>query len=418
MTWGPLLRLAVGHLWQRKRQSLVSVLGVALGVGFFIAMATLMRGFEKDFIERIINTQPHIVMEDEYRAARPQPIEGVLPPGPRALSIEGVRPREEARGIRQAQAILERLNENPNIEAAPVLTGQVFLRYGGREEAVSLAGIEPDAQLRISSLEEDMIEGSLRDLNATANGIVLGRGVALDLGVGVGDTLVVASAFAVTLRMTVVGIFETGITTLDNSTGFALLKKVQVLQQRPRVVNEIRIRLSAVNEATPMARAIEARYGYFTQSWEEANQEIMGVFVIQQAIMFTVTGAILIVACFGIFNTISTAIFEKTRDIAILKAIGFPARDMRRLFALEGLAAGLLGSFAGWAVGWALVEGLGQIRFDIEGMVRVERFALDRNFLYYLIGAAAATLASTFAAWIPARRAAGLDPVAILRGAV
>jgi lipoprotein-releasing system permease protein len=128
-------------------------------------------------------------------------------------------------------------------------------------------------------------------------------------------------------------------------------------------------------------------------------------------------GAILIVACFGIFNVISTVVYEKTKDIGILKSMGFRAADIRRIFVYEGLMVGAIGVIIGWALGYGIVEFMGSLKFNMEGFVRAQGFVLYRTPKHYAISGLMGILASTFAAWLPARRASRLNPVDIVRGA-
>jgi lipoprotein-releasing system permease protein len=204
---------------------------------------------------------------------------------------------------------------------------------------------------------------------------------------------------------------------MDNFQGYALLKKVQVLQDRPNVVNRIRLRLDEVTEAEPLARRIEQRFGYRSESWQEANQNVLGIFVIQNGVMYSTTGAILLVAAFGIFNIISTVVLEKTRDIAILKSFGLDARDIGTIFVFEGFLVGVVGTLMGWALGYGLILGLESIEFEIEGFVKTQGFILYRSANHYLLSGAMALVAATFAAYLPARKAARVDPVDIIRGA-
>jgi lipoprotein-releasing system permease protein len=217
--------------------------------------------------------------------------------------------------------------------------------------------------------------------------------------------------------MKVVGIFRTGLVNLDQSAGYALLKVSQTLQDRPNVVNQILLRLSDVTEAEPLARRIEARFGDRTESWEEQNRNFLTVFVIQNAVMYSVTGAILLVAAFGIYNIISTVVFEKTRDIAILKSLGFTEGDIQRLFLLQGVINGLLGAALGCLLGQAMIEVLAQIRFGTETPAGTDRFLLARDWRIFVIASVFAVASAAIAAVIPARRAARLDPVQIIRGA-
>ncbi len=409
------LSIALTHLRNRKRQTLVSVLGVAMGVGFFIAMAAMMQGFHIYFINKVIDVWPHVTIKDEYRAAPLQPVQRLFGGG--VVTLYGLKPRDELRGIKDAESVLDGLNRRNDLAAAPTLRGQVFLRYGSKDVSTTLVGIEPQHERRVSHLERDLVAGRLNDLYSAANGIILGEGVAKKIGAVMNDTLSVISPAGVMLKMKVVGIFRTGITPIDNFESYALLKKAQILQNRPNVVNQIRIRLQDVNQARNVARSIEARLGYRTESWEETYENILGIFVIQNAIIYSTVGAILIVAAFGIFNIISTVIHEKTRDIGILKSIGFEEGDIRRIFLIEGLLVGLVGTLLGWMLGYGLTRLLGTIRFHIEGFVTAQGFLLYYSILHYLIAGGFAVLSATFAAWLPARKAARLNPVDIIRGA-
>lgn len=298
-----------------------------------------------------------------------------------------------------------------------MLTGQALLRYGARDVSATVLGIDPARQARVSNLDRDMVAGRVADLRTTANGIVIGAGLADRLGATVGDTITAVAPAGTVLPMKVVGLFRTGITTLDNAHGYTLLKVNQILQGREQVVNQIQLRLADVTRAEPLARAIEARFGDRTESWEEQNANILTVFVIQNAVMYSVTGAILLVAAFGIYNIVSTVVFEKTRDIAILKSLGFTQRDVEVLFVLQGLAAGVLGAALGCAMAAGMIEALGQVRFAVATPAGQDRFMLAKDWRIYAVATLFALGSAGIAALIPARRAARLDPVQVIRGA-
>lgn len=409
------LNIALRHLTTRKRQTVVSLSGVALGVGFFIAMMALMRGMQEYFVVKVIDAWPHIVIKDEYRDIPRQPAEIAFAGA--AVALQSVKPVDELRGIRDAKAAIAQISDIPGLEAAPTLRGQVFLRYGSREVSATLVGIDPVKERRVTNIERDLVSGSLDTLYSAANGLILGEGLAKKLGAGAGSNLTATSAAGAVLKMEVVGIFATGVTALDNFESYTLLKKAQVLQARPNVINQIRVRLDDVSVARERAAEIERWIGYKAESWEEAYSNVLGLFKIQNGVMYSAVGAILVVAAFGIFNIISTVVHEKSRDIAIMKSIGLYERDIRMIFLIEGLILGLSGSLLGWLIGFGLIEGLARVRMDVEGFVKTQGFILYRGHLSYLVAAAFAIAASGFAAWWPARKAARLRPVDIIRGA-
>lgn len=407
--------MAASHLVARRRATLVAIAGIAVGVGFAIAMAALMDGSQRDFLETLVDSTPHISVKDEFRSPPVQPAERRFEGA--AVRIAGLRPKEELRGIRNPHARLTLIERIPGVAAAPNLSGQVVVRYGGKDVGATLIGIEPERERRVSNIEDDLLSGSLEALHRTANGIILGKSLAARLGAGVGDSLIVTSPEGTRLRMKVAALFRTGVIALDDSTGYALLKKVQVLHNRPNVVNRIRVRLNDPTRANRVAQRIEARVGYLAESWEEANEGLLEALVIRNVIMYTVVGAILVVAAFGIFNVISTITHEKSRDIAILKSLGFRERDIRRLFLIEGLALGGAGCVLGWIIGYGLTVLLGSIEISVQGLTDMTTLPVHISPAHYLLAAVFALGAAGLAGYLPARRAARLNPVDIVRGA-
>ncbi len=409
------LDIALTHLKFRKRQTLVSVLGVAMGVGFFIAIAALMQGFQEDIVRRVIDNSPHITMKDEFRDPPRQPVEIAFAGG--AIALRGVKPKTEIRGIRRAGQIMQALTIWQGLTVSQVLSGQGFLRYGSKERSATLTGIEPDRERLVTRIDKDIVQGSLDALKTAGNGIILGRGLARRLALEMNDTVTVTSPTGVIMRMKVVGISHTGVLAFDEVNAYVLLKKNQILQGKTNIVNQIRMRADDIGQARAIAARIEARFGYRTESWDEANEGVFGVFFIQNMIMYSVTSAILIVACFGIFNIISTVIFEKTRDIAIMKSMGFAEGDVRTIFLLEGLALGALGAIIGCALGLCLTYLLSIIRFKAVGLVEIQQFILKWSIWHYAIASGIAMVSAVAAAYIPSRRAAKVNPVEIVRGA-
>ncbi|MGZ9033236.1 MAG: ABC transporter permease [Rhodospirillales bacterium] len=413
------LRLIVGialtHIRGRTRQTALSIIGVTTGVGFAIAMAALMEGSQSDFITRIIDATPHVLVKDEFRNPPLQPVQRRFSEA--TVGLRGVKPKDELRGIRNPGPKLAALDAMPGLAAAPILRGQVVLRYGGKEVAASLIGIEPKRERKVSQVESDMIAGTFDDLFGTANGIILGHGLARKLAAEIGSTLSVTSPNGVMLKMKVTGLVDSGIVSLDDGTSYALLKKVQVLLERPNIVNEIRVRLADVTQARDIASRIETRIGYRSESWQEANQGVLEVFAIRNIIIYTVVSGILIVAAFGIFNIVSTITFEKAHDIAILKSLGFRESDIRAVFLFEGLLMGGVGTALGWAIGYGLCRLLGSIQIQVRAFSEAATLPVIYEPAHYLIAGAAAISAAAIAGYLPARRAARLNPVDIIRGA-
>ena len=409
------LQVALTHLTGRRRQTLVSLTGVVLGVAFFLAVSSLMRGSERDFIKRLVDNSPHITVSDDYRRPRTQPAELRWASG--AVRIRNVKPQTETRGIRGHREKLAFVESIPGLRAAPLLVGSAVLTFAGREEGVTLSGIVPKTMATVSTIQEKMIAGSLEALDANPNGIVIGTGLAEKFNLGLGRNLTVVAASGTSRAMKVVGIFRTGNASYDETQTFTLLKRAQVMFDRSNRVNRFLIQLDDAYAARDVARRIENAIGYKSVSWIEASEDILSVLVVRNIIMYSVVSAILIVASFGIYNTLSTIVLEKTRDIAILKSMGFHARDVRLIFLFEGIVIGVIGSLCGLAVGAGLMRVLSTVQLKPPGVS-------DKVFLPIWWGPEQFALATAFAmtscmlaAYLPARRAGRVHPVEILRGA-
>ncbi|MGB3809941.1 MAG: ABC transporter permease [Parvibaculum sp.] len=415
MFWRVGIDIALAQLTNRRRQTVVSVLGVALGVGFFVATASIMSGSEKDFVDRLVNNAPHITIKDEFRNPAQQPIFSVFPNG--AVSLAHTKPREYLRGIKNYGAKVEELSQRPGVVAEAALTGQLIVRYANKDVSASVAGIDPEKEKLLTKVEEDMKEGSLMRLRTTADGIVIGQGMATKLGLNLDDLATVISPTGLVKPMKVVGIFHMGNLLLDEGQVYVLLKNAQVLLGKPFIANQIRIRLPDPNIAETVAVQIESRWSYRSDSWQEVNRDILGLFVIRNAITYSIVGAIMVVASFGIFNIISTVVLEKRRDIAILMSMGFRGADVQSIFLIQGVIVGVLGMLVGWAIGLGLLQILASIKFTVPGVSDRQGFVLDYGFYQFAIGGFFSVLSAVAAAWYPARKAAKVRPVEIIRGA-
>ena len=410
------LGIAVTHLLARKRQTLVSLSGIVLGTAFFLAVSALMQGSQADFIKRLVDNSPHITVYDEYRGADVQPAELQWPDA--AVQIRNIKPQTEVRGIRGHQQKLAFIESLPGLRASPALVGSVVLTFAGRVEGISLTGIVPASMRRVSTIEEKIVAGSLEALDANPNGIVVGVGLVSKFRLAMGRNVTVATSDGVVRSMKIVGIFRTGNSGLDETQTYAALKRVQSLLDRPNRINRFVLQLDDPYSARNVAAQIERRIGYKSVSWLEASEDIMSLLTVRNIIMYSVVAAILVVAAFGIYNTISTIVMEKTRDIAIMKSMGFHAGDIRVIFVGEGLMLGMLGSTLGLGLGALLMLLLGHVEIRVPSLGDPTHLPVYFGTSQFLIAFGFAMASATAAAWLPARKAGRVHPVDILRGSM
>jgi lipoprotein-releasing system permease protein len=406
--------IALKHILARKRQSLVSLLGIIIGVAFFLAIASLMQGSQNDFVKRLIDNSPHVTVYDEFREARVQPIQKLYDGA--AIEIRSIQPLPETRGIRGYKRIVDELKEMPGVRASATLSGTAILNFAGRDFSILLNGMIPQDMLDLTTIEENMVEGSIDDLIANRNGIIVGAELVKRLMLSRGDTITLTASTGQIRTFKIVGVFRTGGVDYDEKHAFTDIKRVQAMMNKSNRANTIIIKMDDSTKADQLARDIETRIGYKTVSWQEASENIMSTLAIRNIIMYTVVSAVLLVAAFGIYNIIFTIIMEKQRDIAILKSMGFRANDIQKIFIIQGCILGLAGVAFGLPMGCAMMYGLMQIKFNAPGVSEEISMPIDWSAPQFVIAALFAFLAAVLASYLPARKGARVLPVDILRG--
>ena len=406
------LDIALTHVRSRLRQTLVGLMGVAMGVGFSVMMAALMEGSQRDFVTQLVDALPHITMSDERREPPRQPAEDHY----QVVAFSGLSTMATRPGIKNPYAIIASLDSWLEGAVAPSVQARAVIRYASRDTAANVTGIDPKREAAVSKLPEQLRHGTLKDLYRSSNAIILGDRLAEKIGARVGNTIAVVSSTGRVLTCTVVALLHSGISQTDETQAFTLIKTAQILAGQTGIVNAMRIRVADIMAARDIAGRIEAQTGYKSVSWQEANEDLLSALEIRNFIMYTVVGAILLVASFGTYNIISTITHEKTRDIAILKSLGFTEGTVRSIFLLEALIIGIAGTLLGWVLGFALCQALGTLEFKSPFM-DATRLPMYYSPVHYALAGLVALTASAIAGYLPARKAASVHPVEIIRGA-
>jgi lipoprotein-releasing system permease protein len=407
-----ILDIALTHVRARVRQTGFAVAGVATGVGFSIMMASLMQGSQDDFTQRLINTLPHITVSDERRSPPPQPAEVKFT----AAEIHGLTPEARRPGIKNPLAIMAALEAWLPGGVAPSAKVQAIIRYANHDVATTVTGIDPRRESKVSELPKQMRGATLTALYRATNAIVLGDRLAEKIGARIGANITLQTSQGARITSQVVGFFHTGVRQQDDGTAYVLTKTGQILARQTGLINELHIRLADSLQAREIAARVERDTGYKTVSWQEAYEDLLSTFIIRNIIMYAVVGAILLVASFGTYNIISTITHEKARDIAIMKSLGLSEFTVRMIFVVEALIIGLVGALVGFVFGYLLCLALGS--------VRITNPFIDSNYLplaytnvHYQMAGMVALVSSVAAGYAPARKAARLYPVEIIRGA-
>jgi lipoprotein-releasing system permease protein len=371
-----------------------------------------MQGSQDDFVRMLVDALPHIAVSDERRSPPEQPAQQAYD----AVEIHGLKPEVRRRGIKNPLATMAALEGWMPGAVAPSVKVQAIIRYGNRDTGASVVGIDPRREAAVSELPKQIRQGMLTSLYRATNAIVLGDRLAEKVGARIGANITLQTSEGARINAQVVALFHSGVRQIDDGTAYVLVRTGQILARQIGLINELRVRVDDPLNASEVARRIESDTGYKSVAWQEAHEDLLNAFVIRNVIMYTVVGAILLVASFGTYNIISTITHEKARDIAILKSLGLNERTVRSIFVVEALMIGMAGAVAGFALGYLLCLALGSLEFKSPFMDS-NRLPLAYSPAHYAIAATVALVSSLAAGYAPARKAAHVHPVEIIRGA-
>jgi len=408
-----LFEIAWTHVTARVRQTLVGMAGVAMGVGFTIMMAGLMQGSQIDFLRQLVDTMPHITVQDERRSTPAQPADQEYG----AVQMSNVANLNSRPGIRYPENVMASLRSWLPGDVAPSTRTTAIIDHGGGRIGVTLMGIDPRQEVRVSKLGSQMREGQVTDLSRAPNAIIIGEALAQKLALKTGNTVLLVGGQGAEVNSTVVGIFRSGIKRVDEGQIYGLISFAQVMMGQSGVVNELRVRLNDPLLAQQVATQVEAQSGYKSVSWQEANADLLSTFAVRDFIVLTVMGAMLLTSSFATYNIISTITHEKRQDIAIMKSLGMREYWVRRIFIIESAIIGVVGIVFGWLLGYLLCYGWSHI--TIYNMLTGANVPLEIYYspMHYIVAGGVSLICCTGAAFFPARKATRVHPVEIIRGA-
>ncbi len=410
--------IALRQLWDRKLLNGIAVGGVVLGVVVLLGIRGIMNGFQHKFYSAILKISPHVTIFDKE-----------LRPAPSILSrftgefvaakVAHETPSDRQLRIKRPEEIVHAIEALPGVVAASgSLVGAAVLALGSKEYSVELRGIDPPRQRRVTNIAQYILKGSYDALSSNSDGILLGSGVASRLGAKLDDVLVCGTPRGDKLTLKVVGIFEAAVPPVDNSRVYVTLRNAQTLLGRPDTVGRIETRLADSDQAVEYASRFEKMFGYDAESWQETNANFLGIFQMQDTIVSFVVGAVLALGGFGILAIQVMIVLQKTRDIAILRSVGFRRNDILSTFLLQGVIIAATGGAIGCLIGHYLIVALSHLKTHQEGLVKSEYFLVDDDPRVYFWGVTFAVAVGIVASLIPAVRGSKVEPVDVLRGQI
>lgn len=410
------LEIAKTHLIAKPKQTIVAMLGVTFGIGMFIAMVSLMTGLNKFTEELTMTSSPDIHIYHDVSQERPSIIDVYNENGVNYVYHQ--KPKKETSKIRNAFNISEILRRDPRVSGvAPMLASQVFYNFGAVQLNGTMMGVDILEEDKLFNLRAKMKSGAIEDLKASHDGIIMGTGLARKLTVTTGERVVITTPQGYTMTLKIVGLFQMGIGTIDNIRSYANISTVQtILQQDKSYITDINVKLHDLNTAKAIAPEYQKLFKYKAEDWETANATFLTGSIIRNILTYSVSITLLIVAGFGIYNILNMTIYSKIKDIAILKAMGFSAADVKHIFLIQAVVIGLIGSLMGLCIGYGLSYLISQAPFNGGDFISLERLPVNFDPLYYVIGIVFGVSTTAFAGYMPSRKAGKVDPIEILRG--
>jgi lipoprotein-releasing system permease protein len=411
-----ILSISVTHLRTRLKQTLFAILGVACGIAVFIFLLAYVKGLNGYYQGITLEQTPHLRLFNEPHIANESIIDKV-----KINSINIVhhsKPKNILPKIKNGIPLIKELEKDNRVKAiSGTVKAQVFYNVGGITFNGQITGINYDNENSLLSLENKIIRGNYYELTTIPNSLVMGVNLAKKLNLTVGDKLIVTTENGSKITSIIVGIFKTSIPEIDIEQCYANINTVQTLLGVPSsYLTEIKIKLYDKNLASSMASELSTKHNISASNWQIDNALAFEGEAMQNMIVYCVAIGILLVAGSGIFNILNMMIYEKMKDIAILKAIGFTNSNVRHIFLSQSYIIGFLGSVIGLIVGFLISYGVSFMPYESELFSSSDRLPISFDKSFYITGFIFGIVTALFSGYFPSRKASKIDPVFIIRG--
>lgn len=311
------LFIALRHITERKFQSIFSILGVSIGVTVFIVSLTVSNGLEKNMIDSLLTLTPHITMKSGYGNI----IEDYETKSAELKKIDGVT------------AVI------------PKYSNQAIVKYKEMAKGVIANGIKAESASK--DLKMKFINGK-NDISEL-NSILVGEEFSKEMGVDVGNEISIVSAENKEIKLVIRGIFKTGYYEYDSNLVILPLTTMQILSEKGETVTEIGINVKNPQNLESQLKSVNEKAAMFGNnnlgiySWSELNQNLLSAVKFEKFVLVSILSLLIMIACFAVSVILNMIVREKTKDIGILKSIGYSNKNIRRIFTIEGLIIGLSG---------------------------------------------------------------------------
>ncbi len=402
------LFLGLRYLKAKRKQrfisviTIISVLGVMVGVMALVVVLSVMNGFRSDLMSKILGVNSHVLV----------------------LNLSGT--------FSGYQPVAEKVKKMDGVVAiTPFVYTQVMLNNAGRVSGAVLRGVDPKSAAKVVSFDAMIKEGSLSSLSDTENGfptMVVGSELAKQIGAAVGSLVTVISPEGKltplgrtpnTQKFKVTAIFDSGMYEYDASMVYISLKEAQRFLALGDHVTGLELKVKEVYQSDIIAKKIqkELGYPYWTKDWKLMNRSLFSALKLEKLTMFVILTMIVLVGALNIISTLVMVVMEKTRDVAILRAMGASAKSIMSIFMFQGILVGVLGTITGLLSGLGICHLLSRYKFINlpSDVYYISKLPVQVVFSDVAVVAAAAVAISFLATLYPAWYASRLNPVESFR---
>jgi lipoprotein-releasing system permease protein len=387
--------------------SLMSMLGIALGVTALITVLSVMNGFEQELRQRILGMASHATVSEFGGKLQDWPV------------------------------VRQKVSEHQQVVAtAPYVSGETMLSAGKQVSGAVVRGILPDEEAGVSDVLDHIKRGDISQLEPGSYNIILGSELAFSLGVGLGDAVTVVSPQVMVgptglmprlRRFTVVGLFEVGMYEYDRGVALVHMQDAARLFRLGDDVSGVRLKLDDLFDAPRVARelAMTLPGDYRVQDWTRQHANFFRAVKTEKRVMFIILTLIIAVAAFNIVSTLVMVVTDKQSDIAILRTLGASPRTIMAIFVIQGAVIGILGTLMGVAGGVTLalnvetlvpaIEELFNVQFLAPDVYYISKLPSDLHWDDVITMTSVALVLSLLATLYPAWRAARTQPAEALR---
>ncbi len=408
-------QIAVRFLLAKRRAMLMSLAGILFGVAFFILTQAQTGGFEDFFIRTILGTNGAIRVQDRWRPS----VTTIAAQGDGNQAGFHIPLRHMANfesGVEHPRRVMEAVRRFKGVSGvSQVLRERLFISSGFTTVKCQVFGIELSDYLSVSDLGRQIKHGDLSAFRDDPGGVILGWRLALRLNARLGDYVFLHDV-GEKRRYRVRAVFETGVSEFDKYSCFIHLADARLLSGKSHS-DYLQVALYNPEHAPRIAAHMEAALGRTVAFWQERERTWLDVFRVLRISSALTMSTIILIAGLGMFNTLAIIVMERQREIAILRSMGYSRRDIVLIFMNQGLVVLAAGTLLGWAAAALLTLGVENLPIHIRGIFSTDHFVVKWSLWHYLHAAAVAAAVVLVASYLPARRAARIDPAEIIRGA-